>query len=180
LDVLQDEIERLSKAFDVVIVNEGLGPTTDDLTASAAAKAANQKLTLFQEWLTVLEEKFTRHGLTMPYSNLKQAMLPEKASIIDNPIGTACGFEMQIDKAMFYFTPGVPSEFKKMVCEQILPSLGDKHHDILPSECSRIYTVGLSESGISDKLDLIKMPEEYELGYRSYTQVTSRCSFQRE
>ncbi|BCL69388.1 CinA-like protein [Vibrio nigripulchritudo] len=166
--VLQDEIERLSKTFDVVIVNGGLGPTTDDLTASAAAKAANQKLTLFQEWLTVLEEKFTRRGLTMPDSNLKQAMLPEKASIIDNPIGTACGFEMQIDKAMFYFTPGVPSEFKKMVCEQILPSLSDKHRDILPSECSRIYTVGLSESGISDKLDLIKLPEEYELGYRSY------------
>lgn len=105
LDVLKDEILRLSKSFDVVIVNGGLGPTTDDLTASAAAKASGQKLSLFQEWLTVMEEKFTRRGLTMPDSNLKQAMLPEKATIIDNPIGTACGFSMTLNKAKLYFTP---------------------------------------------------------------------------
>lgn len=168
LDVLKDEILRLSKSFDIVIVNGGLGPTTDDLTASAAAKASGQKLSLFQEWLTVLEEKFTRRGLTMPDSNLKQAMLPEKASIIDNPIGTACGFSMTLNKAKLYFTPGVPSEFKRMVEEQIIPLLSETYRDILPSECSRLYTIGLSESGISDKLDLIKLPEQYELGYRSY------------
>ncbi len=168
LDILKEEILRLSQCYDIVIVNGGLGPTTDDLTSLAAAKASGQKLILFREWLTVLEEKFSSRGLKMPDSNLKQAMLPEGATIIDNPIGTACGFSLRLNHAKFYFTPGVPSEFKSMVLDQIIPILSNMYRDILPSECSRLYTMGLSESGISDKLDLIKLPDQYELGYRSY------------
>ncbi|MBR9788684.1 MAG: competence/damage-inducible protein A [Vibrionaceae bacterium] len=165
---LIEEFLMLSFNNDVVIVNGGLGPTTDDLSAAAAAKAADCKLVLFKEWLEQLESMYARRGKPMPDSNLKQAMLPETAQILDNPIGTACGFKMLINDAVFYFTPGVPSEFKLMAETQILPDLKRTFPDVKGSSCSRIYTFGLSESGISDKLDPIKLPEGYELGYRSY------------
>lgn len=165
---LIEEFLMLSFNNDVVIVNGGLGPTTDDLSAAAAAKAADCKLVLFKEWLEQLESMYARRGKPMPDSNLKQAMLPETAQILDNPIGTACGFKMLINDAVFYFTPGVPSEFKLMAETQILPDLKRTFPDVQGSSCSRIYTFGLSESGISDKLDPIKLPEGYELGYRSY------------
>ncbi|MCV5640389.1 molybdopterin-binding protein, partial [Escherichia coli] len=83
------------------IVNGGLGPTTDDRSAAAAAKAAESKLVLFKEWLEQLESMYARRGIPMPDSNLKQAMLPEIAEILDNPIGTACGFKMLINDAIF-------------------------------------------------------------------------------
>lgn len=165
---LVEELMMLSFNSDIVIVNGGLGPTSDDLSAAAAAQAAEQQLVLFPEWLKVLEAFFAQRQVKMPESNIKQAMLPEKATIIDNPIGTACGFKMQINDCWFYFTPGVPKEFKRMVSEQILPDL----HALFPNqaglECSRLYTFGTSESGISDKLDKLQLPKDYVLGYRSY------------
>ena len=59
----------------------------------------------------------------MPPSNRKQAMLPAGAEMIDNPIGTACGFALDIGKARFFFTPGVPRELHRMLDEQIIPRL---------------------------------------------------------
>ncbi|EDN56061.1 probable molybdopterin binding domain protein, partial [Vibrio antiquarius] len=168
LSSLVEEFLMLSFNNDVVIVNGGLGPTTDDMSAAAAARAAECKLVLFKEWLQHLESLYARRGIPMPDSNLKQAMLPETAEILDNPIGTACGFKMLINDAIFYFTPGVPSEFKLMAETQILPDLRRAFPEVQGSCCSRIYTFGLSESGISDKLDQLKLPQGYELGYRSY------------
>ncbi len=168
LSGLIEEFLMLSFNNDVVIVNGGLGPTTDDMSAEAAAKAADCKLVLCKAWLERLESMYARRGIPMPDSNLKQAMLPETAEVIDNPIGTACGFKMQINDAIFYFTPGVPSEFKLMAETQILADLKRSFPHVQGASCHRIYTFGLSESGISDKLDPIKLPQDYELGYRSY------------
>ncbi|HFQ4957800.1 TPA: CinA family nicotinamide mononucleotide deamidase-related protein [Vibrio vulnificus] len=167
MNALVEELLMLSFNNDVVIVNGGLGPTTDDMSAAAAAKAADCKIVLFKAWLTRMEEMYRERNRPMPDSNLKQAMLPEIAEIVDNPIGTACGFKMHINDALFYFTPGVPREFKAMVETQILPDLKDQWPNNEAYQCSRLYTFGLSESGISDKLDALKLPQGYELGYRS-------------
>ncbi|XAW88595.1 CinA family nicotinamide mononucleotide deamidase-related protein [Vibrio sp. CDRSL-10 TSBA] len=166
--VLAEEMLMLSFNNDIVIVNGGLGPTTDDLSAAAASQAAEQPLVLFPQWLERLEAFYAARNRTMPESNIKQAMLPENATIIDNPIGTACGFKMQINDCWFYFTPGVPKEFKRMVVEQILPDLKRNYPDQAGLECSRLYTFGSSESGIADKLDKLHLPQGYVLGYRSY------------
>lgn len=168
LSALTEEFLMLSFNYDVVIVNGGLGPTTDDMSSAAAANAAGEKLVLFSDWLKKLEAMFASRGMPMPDSNLKQAMLPSNADIVDNPIGTACGFKMKINDAVFYFTPGVPKEFKLMVETQIIPDLKQLHPDVDSFECSRLFTFGLSESGISDSLDQLKLPQGYELGYRSY------------
>lgn len=165
---LVNELISLSLNHDIVIVNGGLGPTTDDLTAEAVAVAAEQELRLFPEWVEVMQAMFARLGRKMHDSNLKQAMLPEKAEIVDNPVGTACGFTLMINGARFFFTPGVPSELKHMVDGEILPYLKKTYPDTLAFEVSRMYTFGLGESGIATHLDKIVLPEGFELGYRSY------------
>ncbi|TQP45316.1 CinA family nicotinamide mononucleotide deamidase-related protein [Vibrio cholerae] len=168
LPALVEELMMLSFNSDVVIVNGGLGPTSDDITAQAAAQAAEQPLVLNADWLSQLEAFFIGRGRAMPESNRKQAMLPANAEVIDNPIGTACGFKMQINDCWFYFTPGVPKEFYKMVSEQILPDLQRQFPSVQGQQCSRLYTFGTSESSISDKLDKMHLLEGYTLGYRSY------------
>lgn len=167
LDRLVKEIEHCSLTADIVIVNGGLGPTTDDLTAQAAAIAADVGLELSEYWLAAMRDKYAKLGRDMPETNLKQAMLPEGAELLDNPVGTACGFAMRLNRAWIFFTPGVPSEFELMVQEQILPRILSIQTERSARECHRLYTFGLSESGIGQTLQSLVLPEEIELGYRS-------------
>ncbi|WP_456297242.1 CinA family nicotinamide mononucleotide deamidase-related protein [Vibrio sp. AK197] len=168
MTALVEELLMLSFNSDVVIVNGGLGPTSDDLSAQAAALAAEKPLVLQTDWLKKLEAFFAGRGLPMPESNKKQAMLPEGSEMIDNPIGTACGFKLRLNECDLYFTPGVPSEFKLMVETLVLPDIQKQHPDNAGQECSRLYTFGTSESALSDKLDKVELPKGYMLGYRSY------------
>jgi nicotinamide-nucleotide amidase len=117
-----DDRESLLRAFqlageraDAVIVNGGLGPTVDDLSQEVAAQAAGVELVLCEEWFGRMEELFRRRSRVMPPNNRKQAMLPASAELIDNPIGTACGFAIDIGRARFFFTPGVPRELYRML-----------------------------------------------------------------
>ncbi|WP_428774917.1 CinA family nicotinamide mononucleotide deamidase-related protein [Vibrio sp.] len=167
-NALVEELMMLSFNSQVVIVNGGLGPTSDDLSAEAAARAADVELQLNQQWLQELEAFFAGRGKPMPESNRKQAMLPAGSVMLDNPIGTACGFKMTINDCVFYFTPGVPKEFKLMVEQVIIPDLKSSHPDTDGQACSRLYTLGSSESALSDKLDKLELPEGYQIGYRSY------------
>src|SRR6476660_8956866 len=125
-----DDREDLLLAFqlagqraDAVIVNGGLGPTIDDLSQEIAAKAAGVDLVLSDEWLAKMESYFARRSRVMPPNNKKQAMLPAGAEVLDNPVGTACGFAVNIGKGRFFFTPGVPREMRRMLEEQIVPRL---------------------------------------------------------
>ncbi len=105
---------------DAVIVNGGLGPTVDDLSQEVAAQAAGVELELHEEWLVRMEEFFLKRARSMPSNNRKQAMLPVGAEMLDNPVGTACGFALDIGRARFFFTPGVPRELRRMLEEQII------------------------------------------------------------
>lgn len=167
LEDLAAEIEHCSLTADIVVVNGGLGPTTDDLTAQAAAIAADSGLEQSDYWVQQMQAKYQVLGREMPKTNLKQAMLPEGAELLENPIGTACGFAMKLNRAWLYFTPGVPSEFKKMAEEEILPRLKSKFEDTPALDCHRFYTFGLSESGIGQTLASVALPGGYEVGYRS-------------
>lgn len=165
---LLQELLMLTLNSDVLVVNGGLGPTTDDLTTEVAAELADVELELYPEWLETLEAFFAQRQQPMPQSNIKQAMLPKGSQLIDNPIGTACGFRLVINDCVCYFTPGVPSEFKRMVAEQIIPDLKQTFPQITGQDCHRIYTLGSSESELAHLLDPLVLPEGYQLGYRSY------------
>ncbi|MGH1409219.1 MAG: competence/damage-inducible protein A [Aeromonas sp.] len=161
--VLQESASRA----EVVLVCGGLGPTADDLTAQAAAEAFDQPLTLFSDWLATIEARYASRGRPMPASNAKQAWLPQDCEILDNPVGTACGFVVRSGQSQLFFTPGVPFEFKQMVREQILPRLKALAGTRTDTELRRFYTFAISESALSDLLDVAPWPTGIELGYRS-------------
>ena len=168
---LKAALQESASRAEVVLVCGGLGPTADDLTAQAAAEAFGQPLTLFPDWLATMAERYASRGRTMAQSNTKQAWLPRDCEILDNPVGTACGFVVSHPashgQSRLFFTPGVPFEFKQMVREQILPRLKALAGEETDTELRRFYTFGISESALSDKLDAAPWPAGIELGYRS-------------
>src|SRR5436309_3549133 len=182
-----DDRENLLLAFrlagqraDAVIVNGGLGPTIDDLSQEIAAQAAGVGLALNEEWLRTMEEFFRRRSRVMPPNNKKQAMLPTTAEVIDNPIGTACGFALDIGRARFFFTPGVPRELKRMLEEQIIPRLLAKSGLQTAIHLKRFHSYGLGESHVDALLtDVDKLVPDgsVKLGFRAhYPQLETKLT----
>ncbi|MBD8163600.1 nicotinamide mononucleotide deamidase-related protein YfaY [Erwinia persicina] len=169
-DSLQELVTVLterSKVADVLIVNGGLGPTSDDLSALAAATAAGVELEIHPEWLVKMEAFFASRGKAMAPSNRKQAEIPQGAEMIDNPVGTACGFAMQLNRCWIFFTPGVPSEYKVMVMDQILPRLKARFQLPEPPLCLRMTTFGRGESDLASDIEPLPLPEGVVMGYRA-------------
>lgn len=167
LESLVNILRERSEHADVLIVNGGLGPTSDDLSALAAATAKGEGLVLHEEWLAQMERFFTERGRVMAPSNRKQAEIPASAELVDNPVGTACGFAVQLNRCLMFFTPGVPSEFKVMVEQQILPRLRARFTLPEPPLCLRLTTFGRSESDLAQSLDHLQLPPGVSMGYRS-------------
>lgn len=167
LESLVDILRERSQHADVLIVNGGLGPTSDDLSALAAATAKGEELVLHAEWLVHMERFFSERGRVMVPSNRKQAEIPASAELVDNPVGTACGFAVQLNRCLMFFTPGVPSEFKVMVEKEILPRLRARFTLPEPPLCLRLTTFGRSESDLAQSLDHLQLPAGVSMGYRS-------------
>jgi nicotinamide-nucleotide amidase len=182
-----DDRETLLAAFrkageraDAVIVNGGLGPTIDDLSQEVAAQAAGVDLVLSDEWLGRMEEYFRRRSRIMPSNNRKQAMLPAGAEIIDNPIGTACGFAVDIGKARFFFTPGVPRELRRMLEAEIVPRLLQRSGIQTAIHLKRFHSYGLGESHVDALLAGVEdlVPDGgVKLGFRAhYPQLETKLA----
>lgn len=167
LDDLVAILRERSEHADVLIVNGGLGPTSDDLSAQAAATAKGEGLVLHEAWLAEMERYFRDRGRVMASSNRKQAELPASAEFINNPVGTACGFAVKLNRCLMFFTPGVPSEFKVMVEHEILPRLRERFSLPQPPLCLRLTTFGRSESDLAQSLDPLPLPPGVTMGYRS-------------
>lgn len=182
-----DDREKLLLAFqqagqraDAVIVNGGLGPTIDDLSQEVAAQAAGVELVLNELWLVKMEDFFKRRSRVMPPNNRKQAMLPSTAEVIDNPIGTACGFAVDIGGARFFFTPGVPRELRRMLEEQIIPRLLAKSGLQTAIFLKRFHSYGLGESHVDALLAGVEslVPDgSVKLGFRAhYPQLETKLT----
>ncbi len=167
LESLVNILRERSEHADVLIVNGGLGPTGDDLSALAAATAKGEWLVLHEAWLAQMERFFSDRGRVMAPSNRKQAEIPASAELVDNPVGTACGFAIKLNRCLMFFTPGVPSEFKVMVEQQILPRLRARFTLPEPPLCLRLTTFGRSESDLAQSLDSLPLPPGVSMGYRS-------------
>jgi len=182
-----DDRESLLSAFqlaaqraDAVIVNGGLGPTVDDLSQEIAAQAAGVELVLNEEWLATMEAFFSKRSRIMPPNNRKQAMLPATAEVIDNPIGTACGFALDIGRARFFFTPGVPRELRRMLEEQVIPRLLARSGVPATIHLKRFHSYGIGESHADALLtgveDLVS-DGSVKLGFRAhYPQLETKLT----
>ena len=165
--LLRESLRALCQDAGVVIINGGLGPTEDDLTADVVADVLGERLTDHPKAIKHLEEWCEKRGLELNASNLKQALLPESADIVDNPIGSAVGFAVEIGESLVITTPGVPVELTAM-----LPEIGQRVAQRVGSGTTyirRLQTFGIGESTIQELVNERNQdwPEGVVLGFRS-------------
>ena len=168
VELLQTELAAMAATADLVIVNGGLGPTIDDLTSEILAAVAGVPLQEHPRAVAHLQQWCDRRNLHLNAANLKQAMLPTGAAIVDNPIGSAVGFEMTLGDCRIICTPGVPGELAAML-DAIVVALAARLQRAPGRNILRLQTFGLGESTaqqiISDAV--ANWPQEVELGFRA-------------
>jgi nicotinamide-nucleotide amidase len=171
-----DDREALAAAFrqlgaeaDIVLVTGGLGPTVDDLTTEVVAAVLGVGLELDVPALEKMEGLWRARGREMPANNRRQALLPEPADVLPNPIGTAPGFTVRIGRAAFFFMPGVPREMKRMFAEQVVPRLQRLRPEATVFEVRLYRSFGLAESGVDRLLgDFGERFPDVKLGFRAH------------
>lgn len=150
---LVSTLQEIAIRADVAVVTGGLGPTTDDITAEAAAKSAGVELVPNRSALRSVEDYFRTRNRSTSSSNKKQALLPFGAEAIYNPVGTAPGFTLKIERCLFYFLPGVPFEMHRMLSDSVLPSIETLRGG--RGELRRVKTIstfGLTESATGERM----------------------------
>ncbi len=169
LPLLVRELQRLAAEADVLIVNGGLGPTVDDLTAQALAQAAGVPLAEHPQALAHLTQWLAPRGIALNAANRKQAVLPAGCELLANPAGSAVGFYLPLGRCLVLCTPGVPSELKRMLDEQVLPLLQARFPGIDPLLETRLHLFGIGESSLQQLLDdaFPDWPAAIELGFRA-------------
>jgi nicotinamide-nucleotide amidase len=168
VELLQAELEQLSRDADILIVNGGLGPTVDDLTAQVLAQAAGVELTENKAARDHVESWCSHRGAALNAANLKQAILPAGARILDNPIGSAVGFQLQLGQCLVICTPGVPSELRLMM-NVVLENMQQRLGSFRAGNILRLQTFGLGESTAQQIIADAKLdwPQGVELGFRA-------------
>ncbi len=154
-------LRRMLNESDAVIMCGGLGPTHDDLTREAIAEVMDVELHLDEDVADVIRHLFSSRNRTMPENNLRQAMVPEGATIIPQTRGTAPGLicPVVIDtesgpaERVVYAVPGVPHEMREMFERAILPDLQQRSGEHWTIASRTLRTWGESESGLNERLD---------------------------
>ena len=168
LQDLVDLLEEISHRADLCICNGGLGPTLDDLTTEAVAKAFDASLHLDAVALDQIKNYFSRRNRVMAESNRKQAYFPKGALRLDNALGSAPGFAIKSNQCWFVFLPGVPSEMRHIFNELVSDKL-EKWFVLQASKLIAIKTIGIGESDLQQKFDDFLLPDTVQLGFRAKT-----------
>jgi nicotinamide-nucleotide amidase len=162
---IMQALRDLAGRRQAIIVTGGLGPTEDDLTARAAAKAFERRLALNDEALRQIREFFRQRRQEMHPRNEKQALLPQKAQLIPNPLGTAVGFQMRCGNCELFFLPGVPAEMTAMLEATVLPRLDALSGGAPPRQERILKVFGLSEPKVEERFNGHPLPAGVSLGF---------------
>ena len=155
-----DDVEKIRQGLafvmadaDAVIITGGLGPTSDDITTAAIAEVFGLPLRTDETVLANLRKIFERRNLVWTENNAKQAVFPEGAEVITNPVGTAAGFAVRQGAKIIAVIPGVPGEVGKMMPEEVIPLLERTFPEAGAAVVVKtIKTFGLSEAAVDEKL----------------------------
>ncbi|NTW06894.1 MAG: CinA family nicotinamide mononucleotide deamidase-related protein, partial [Syntrophaceae bacterium] len=139
---------------DAVICTGGLGPTADDITTEAVAQAFSLPLYKDESVLNHIKDIFAKRNLVWVENNTKQAIFPQGARVIANPLGTAAGFALKVDGKWIFVIPGVPRETQKMFPEGVIPILRrefPQNEQYVARQT--IKTFGISEASVDKNLE---------------------------
>ncbi|MBU2548135.1 MAG: CinA family nicotinamide mononucleotide deamidase-related protein [Proteobacteria bacterium] len=126
-DRMREVLDRALDRCRIVITTGGIGPTEDDLTRQVAAEIMGRELVFREDLLAWIEGLFARMNYRMPANNRRQAYVPEGATVIHNPRGTAPAFLCEKGERVLICLPGVPQETEPLIREQVLPYLSRRY-----------------------------------------------------
>lgn len=151
-DDILEALDAAAARADVVLVSGGLGPTTDDLTAECAARAAGVELVESAEALRHLEARFAARGVTLTPNNRRQALVPAGAEVVLNREGSAPMFVQQRGRCTLFFVPGVPREYRHLVETHVVPRVVALRPPSGVRRLRLLKTVGLPESHLDARV----------------------------
>jgi len=185
--VVGDHRELLAEAFrdalnrvPLIIACGGLGPTEDDITRETVAELLGRKLRRNDEILRYIEGRFRSLGREMPAVNVRQAMVPEGAEVLENPRGTAPGLWLEVADHHIALLPGPPRELKPLFREQVLPRLQRRISGVRLFH-RELRVTGLGESHVEQRIlpvytrfpevktTILAMPGETQIHLRLWT-----------
>lgn len=165
LAAIRDVIVESAARAQLVVCTGGLGPTSDDLTREAAAMAFGVPLVESPEALAQIQHRYRSRNREMPATNRVQALLPEGAELLENPLGTAPGFAIERAGCVLFFFPGVPFEMKPMVDRYVLER-ARLRFGLQPRTNVMLRCVRLAESVASERMAGFARPGVV-VGYRA-------------
>ena len=145
-EVLDSALDR----SDVIITSGGIGPTVDDVTRQAVADATGRKLVYSTELEAEIAARFSRFGRPMADNNKRQAYIPEGATPLTNPVGTApCYLSEDVNgRGCIISLPGVPRELEHMMENTVIPLLIERMGGIKITRVRVLRTCAVGESNI--------------------------------
>ncbi len=163
--LLQTCLERSN----VVIVTGGLGPTADDITRQALARALGVPLLIHEPTLEGLRQRFSNWGTRMTANNQRQALVPAGADIVPNPVGTAPGIRVETASCVLFALPGVPREMKHMMTAEVLPFLQARTGGLGLIRTRTLRTIGIGESTLDHELGALLHSPNPTVGLAAHT-----------
>ena len=192
--IIGDQRELLAEAFHdalnrvpVVIASGGLGPTEDDLTRETVAELLGHKLQRNGAVVRAIEARFRSFKRDMPAVNLRQAMVPEGAEVLENPRGTAPGLWLEDKGRMIALLPGPPRELKPLFLEQVLPRL-QRRASAVRMFHRELRVTGLGESHVEERIrpiytrykevhtTILAAPGEIQIHLRSWSDHAAQAN----
>jgi nicotinamide-nucleotide amidase len=184
---IKNGLDYVMTISDAVVITGGLGPTVDDITTEAIARAFDLSLYSDEAVLRDMKERFDRIGLKWTENNAKQALFPEGAETVPNPVGSARGFFLKRDGKIIVVMPGVPSEARKMLTGEIIPIFRREFQsDSLHVSGRTIKLSGITEARVDELLSDIDFNRlDVAVGfYPNFPEIqvvlTARCATERE
>jgi len=153
-DAIGRELSFVATNAALVFTTGGLGPTADDVTVPAVARALGLALSRNEPYLASMRERFARRGIRMPTVNEKQADFLVGARVLENPRGTAPGFWIEQDGVEYIVLPGVPSEMREIMADRVLPKLKERAGQAVSRR--RVLRIsGMGESAVEELVSAV-------------------------
>lgn len=164
-DIYQAIDNNIAK-HDILIFTGGLGPTKDDITKKSLADYFNSPLILNEQVHQDVKDFLSYRGSKLNGLNNQQALVPQKAKILRNRQGTAPGMWFQSDGKVVISIPGVPSEMRGLMEQEVLPKLKESYK-LSHIEYFTVLTTGMAEAHLAERLNTWEqqLPENMSLAY---------------
>ena len=176
--IIGDNAERIVETVrsalgraDIIITTGGLGPTVDDPTRQAIAKAIDRELEFYPELWEQITARIARYGRVPTENQKRQAFIPGGAIVIENPVGTAPAFIVETDLGTIIALPGVPREMETLLTDRVVPYL-QKHFDLHSViQVRTLHVSGLGEGVIDDQIGDLETLANPTIGLTAHSGV---------